>query len=92
MITSILDFISEGFETFRPLYKGCLDLEVVRVEMAGPFPVLQGVGYVIPVGHGRLSRIKVQRVNLSGYKPLEWESHGSRVHGWPVGLLSAGEG
>jgi len=66
LIISILNLFAEAFETSRPRCGGGLDLEVVRVETAGPFPVLQGVVYVIPIGHGRLSGIKVQRVFLSG--------------------------
>jgi hypothetical protein len=65
LIISILSLITEAFEMSHPRCGGCLDIEVARVEMAGPFPVLQGVGYGIPIGHGRLFGIEVQRVILS---------------------------
>lgn len=59
LIISTLSLVAEGFETSRPRCGGCLDLEAVRVDTAGPFPVLQGVGYVIPIGHGRHFGIKL---------------------------------
>jgi hypothetical protein len=65
-IIGILGFGTEGPKASRPCRGRCLDLSVVRVEMAGPFPVLQVVWDAIPAGHGR---IKMRRVLLMGRKP-----------------------
>ena len=60
-IVSILSPRTESLKTFQPRRGVRFDLSVVRVETAGPFPALHGVGYVVPIGHGRLLEIKVRR-------------------------------
>ena len=59
-IKGILSFGTEGLETPKPCCGGCVDLEVVRVDAAGPFPTLQGVRYVVLVGHGLVPRTKIR--------------------------------
>ena len=86
-IIGILSFGTEGPKTSCPCCGRCLDLRVVRVEMAGPFPVLQVIWDAIPGGHGRLPLLRFdgysQWGNLGGevsmadhesrYKPLSEE-------------------
>lgn len=78
-IIGILSFRTEGPETSCPCCRRCLGLRVVRVEMTGPFPVLQVIWYVISVGHGRLSDSKIWGVFWWGKKALDGASMADRL-------------
>jgi hypothetical protein len=56
-LTTIIGILSFGTESTKASCPCCglfLDLKVVGIETPGPFPVLQGVWYVVSDGHGRL--------------------------------------